>query len=243
VWNIPGSIARKEILPLIRKNPSYLAKHHIAVLRGWGPQTKVLNPRAINWTKLSVRHFPYRLRQEPGPHNALGQVKFNLPNPFTVYLHDTPARELFTKSMRAFSHGCIRIEKPIELAEYLLRDPQQWTRERLLLAIEQGEQQTVTLSHPVPVFVGYWTAWVDQDQQVYFARDLYGRDAALEKRKMPDNTTLGRASRQPSGYSSTHSQSCENSSALFSGLRSEHSKQREPTPRYADFIEEGLPRT
>jgi murein L,D-transpeptidase YcbB/YkuD len=180
-WNIPGSIARKELLPLIRKHPSYLAKHHITVLRGWGPQTKALDPRSVNWTTLSARHFLYRLRQEPGPHNALGQVKFNLPNPFSVYLHDTPARELFTKSMRAFSHGCIRIEKPLELAEYLLRDSQQWTHERLLLAIEQGEQQTVTLPYPVPVYVGYWTAWVDRDQQVYFVRDLYGRDAALGK--------------------------------------------------------------
>jgi murein L,D-transpeptidase YcbB/YkuD len=131
-----------------------------------------------------------------------------------VYLHDTPARELFTKSMRAFSHGCIRIEKPIELAEYLLRDSQQWTHERLLLAIEQGEQQTVTLPHPVPVYVGYWTAWVDQDQHVYFAHDLYGRDAALGKRKMPDNTKLGRTLRRPSNYSSTHSQSCERIAGL-----------------------------
>ena len=180
-WNIPFRIATKELLPLIRKNPQYLSKNHITVLRGWGRQTKVIDATGIAWSKLSSRDFPYRLRQEPGPWNALGRIKFLLPNPFTVYLHDTPAQALFTQAIRAFSHGCIRLEKPLDLAAYALQGTP-WTREALLAAIAQGDERTIRLPKPLPTYVGYWTAWVEQEGTVHFGSDLYGRDQRLERK-------------------------------------------------------------
>jgi murein L,D-transpeptidase YcbB/YkuD len=178
-WNIPSRIATKELLPLIRKNPQYLTNHHITVLQGWGQQTQVIDATSIAWSQLSSRYFPYRLRQEPGPWNALGRIKFVLPNPFTVYLHDTPAQALFTHAVRAFSHGCIRLEKPLDLAVYALQGTP-WTREALLAAIEQGDRRTIQLPQPLPTYVGYWTAWVEQDGTVHFGTNLYDRDRRLD---------------------------------------------------------------
>jgi murein L,D-transpeptidase YcbB/YkuD len=179
-WNIPHQIAVREIAPLIRKNSHYLAKHPITVLQDLGGRTKVVNPRTIRWSELSRKPFPYRLREEPGPQNPLGRIKFDLPNPFSVYLHDTPARELFTKAARAFSHGCIRIENPLDLAAYILRGTPQWTREALLAAIAEGRERLVRTPQPIPIYVGYWTTWVENDGVVHFRQDLYGRDRRLD---------------------------------------------------------------
>ncbi|MGE0826647.1 MAG: murein L,D-transpeptidase [Candidatus Binatia bacterium] len=179
-WHVPYSIATKELLPLIRRDPSYLTKHNMTVLQGSGANTQRVAPGAINWWALSRRYFPYRLRQEPGPQNALGRLKFHLPNPFSVYLHDTPTQALFAQSVRAFSHGCIRIEKPVELAAYALRDNSQWTRELLWEAIEHGVRETIPLHSPLPIYVGYWTAWVDGDGILQLREDLYGRDRKLD---------------------------------------------------------------
>jgi murein L,D-transpeptidase YcbB/YkuD len=179
-WNIPTRIAVREIVPLIRKNPHYLAKHPITVLQGWGARAKVINPHTIPWSELSGKPFPYRLREEPGPLNPLGRIKFDLPNPFTVYLHDTPAQELFTKAVRAFSHGCIRIEKPLDLAVYVLRGTPQWTQDTLLAAIAEGGERIVQAPQPIPIYVGYWTAWVEDNGVVHFRHDLYGRDRRLD---------------------------------------------------------------
>jgi murein L,D-transpeptidase YcbB/YkuD len=136
---------------------------------------------SIDWSSVNARNFPYRLRQDPGPQNALGRVKFMFPNPYHVYLHDTPARELFSKIERAFSSGCIRLEKPIELAEYLLRDDPTWTRQKLLTTIGRGTEQVVHLPTSIPVYLLYWTAWVSDDGVVQFRKDLYERDKVLDK--------------------------------------------------------------
>jgi len=146
-------------------------------VRGWHDASSI-DPTRINWSRLSARYFPYHLRQEPGPWNALGRIKFYLPSPFSIYLHDTPAQSLFTRAVRAFSHGCIRIEKPLDLAAYLLRDTS-WTRNALQDAIAQDTRTTIRLIRPVPVYIGYWTAWVEQDGTVHFRPDLYGRDRRL----------------------------------------------------------------
>ncbi|NOT55185.1 MAG: L,D-transpeptidase family protein [Deltaproteobacteria bacterium] len=183
-WNIPSRIASKELLPLIRRNPRYLAQQHITVLQGWGPRTKIIDPTSVAWSTLSFKAFPYRLRQEPGPWNALGRIKFILPNPFTVYLHDTPAHALFTHAVRAFSHGCIRLEKPLDLAVYVLQGTP-WTREALLSAIAQGDERTIRLPEPLPTYVGYWTAWVEENGMVHFRSDLYGRDRKLDRALPP----------------------------------------------------------
>ena len=153
-WHVPDSIAAKELWPKQQRDPSYLAREHMVVSNG-------------------------RIRQRPGPWNALGRLKFNMPNPFNVYLHDTPAQSLFARPVRAFSHGCIRLAQPLDLAEYLLRDQPQWTRAAIESAIEKGSERAIRLTAPVPVYVLYWTAWVDDDGHVEFHRDHYRRDAAL----------------------------------------------------------------
>jgi murein L,D-transpeptidase YcbB/YkuD len=179
-WHVPHSIATKEILPDIRKDPAYLATHNMRVYQGWGAETRQVDPHTIVWSRLSASHFPYRLRQMPGPENPLGRIKFMFPNRFNVYLHDTPARGLFTRTVRTFSHGCIRIAKPLDLATYVLRGDPRWTREALLEAFDQGIEQRVQLPEPVPVYVLYWTAWVEPDGTVHFRRDIYERDTPLE---------------------------------------------------------------
>ena len=178
-WHIPQGIAVQDKLPLIRKDPDYLTKENIKVFQGWGAETKEIDPKTVDWSTVTAKNFNYRLRQEPGPQNALGRVKFMFPNKFDVYLHDTPSRELFVKTVRTFSSGCIRIEKPIELAEYLLRDDPKLTREKILTTIDKGVEQTVRLAEPTPIHLLYWTAWVDEDGTVHFRNDIYGRDKLL----------------------------------------------------------------
>lgn len=186
-WNVPESIAQKEILKKIRKDPQYLLRENITVLRGWGPQEKEIDPETIDWSKITENSLPYRFRQEPGPLNPLGQIKFMFPNKFDVYLHDTPAKQLFSKDVRTFSHGCTRIEKPVELAEYLLRDDPRWTPENLLAAMEEGTEQEVHIPHPLNVHFLYLTSWVDEAGVLQFRNDIYERDKLLDEalRKNP----------------------------------------------------------
>jgi murein L,D-transpeptidase YcbB/YkuD len=149
-WYVPPTIALQDKLPLIHKDPSYVTRQHFKIFQGLGAGSTQVDPRAIDWSKMTSRNFPYRLRQDPGPANALGRVKFLFPNPFQVYLHDTPSRELFAKTARAFSSGCIRLEKPTELAEYLLRDDPHWSRQNILATIGTGREHTIRLSAPIP---------------------------------------------------------------------------------------------
>jgi L,D-transpeptidase YcbB len=177
-WHVPPSIAKEEILPLLRRDPGYLVRQNMRVSQGGGGET---DPRSINWLQVSAGNFPYRLRQVPGANNPLGRVKFLFPNQFSVYLHDTPNPELFSRTVRTFSHGCIRIEKPIDLAIYLLRDDPSWSRGKIRQAIARGLERTVSLPAAVPVYLLYWTAWVDEDGVVHFRDDIYQRDTSLEK--------------------------------------------------------------
>jgi murein L,D-transpeptidase YcbB/YkuD len=179
-WNIPDSIARKEILKKIVKNPSYLTDQDIEVLEGRGAQEHVIDPETIDWSRLSEDDLPYRFRQKPGPLNPLGQLKFMLPNSYDVYLHDTNARNLFSEHVRTFSHGCIRIEKPIDLAEYLLKDDPGWTRDAITEAIDKGAEEIVQIPRPLNVNFLYLTAWVDEGGRLQFRNDIYGRDRRLE---------------------------------------------------------------
>lgn len=180
-WNVPDSIARKELLGNIQKNPQYLAGQNIKVLRGWSTKEEEIAPETIDWLKITPENLPYRFRQKPGPLNPLGHIKFMLPNKFDVYLHDTNARRLFSADTRAFSHGCTRIEKPVELAEYLLRDDPAWSRERLLAAMDKGLERKVILPHPLNVHFLYLTAWVDGEGTLQFRKDIYGRDSLLDE--------------------------------------------------------------
>jgi murein L,D-transpeptidase YcbB/YkuD len=166
VWNIPDSIVQKEILAKIEADPDYLAKQNITVVSG----------REVNGKAL-----PDRFRQEPGHQNALGTFKFMFPNQYDVYLHDTPAKRLFSENIRDFSHGCTRIEKPVELAEYLLRGDPRWSRKELEAAVAKGTEQTVMIPNPVNVHFLYLTAWVDESGTVQFRDDIYGRDRKLDE--------------------------------------------------------------
>ena len=177
-WNIPGKIARKDILPKVVSDPHYLTRQGIRVFDSWDRQARELDPTGIMWESLSSRYFPYRLRQDPSDVNALGRVKFMFPNPQSVYIHDTPGKALFNREERHFSSGCVRVETPLDLAQYLL-DSQGWDRTRLEAAMINKRRQTVVLDDPIPVHLVYFTAWVDTDGTVHFREDIYDRDRDL----------------------------------------------------------------
>ena len=178
-WNIPTSIALGETLPKSQKDPEYLSKERIQLVQGWGPDERIIDPKESAWSSEEIRRGVYRLRQRPGPDNSLGLVKFMFPNKFNVYLHDTPAKALFDEPSRGYSHGCIRVERPIELAEYMLHDDPRWTPTDILRVLETGVEKTVSLPKPIPVYVLYWTAWAEEDGTVQFRDDIYGRDQKL----------------------------------------------------------------
>ncbi|MFH1278819.1 MAG: L,D-transpeptidase family protein [Candidatus Eisenbacteria bacterium] len=180
-WEVPHQLAVMDVLPEIRKDPSYVERLRFQVFAGWGGTDGPLDPDDIDWGALSRGSFPYRLRQLPGPANALGRVKFMFPNRFSVYLHDTPAKELFRKPERAFSSGCIRVERPLDLARYVLRGYPLGNETALETAIGTGEERTVKLPVPIPVHLLYWTAWVDEEGAEHFRRDIYGRDRLLDE--------------------------------------------------------------
>jgi murein L,D-transpeptidase YcbB/YkuD len=157
-----------------------LAARNIKVFESWQIGARELDPVTIEWSKVNQDNFSFKFRKEPGPRNDLGRIKFMLPNKFAVYLHDTPHKGLFRKSRRGFSHGCIRVEKAIDLAAYVLDSNPQWTRTAILEAIKTSERQVIRLRNPIPVHVLYWTAWVGQDGLLNFRDDIYERDKPLD---------------------------------------------------------------
>lgn len=187
-WTVPTSIAVKDKLPLIRKDPAFFAKQGMRLYSGRGSVKRELDPRAVDWQTVGPGNFPYVLFQEPGPQNALGKVKFMFPNRFNVYLHDTPSRELFARTTRNFSSGCVRLEHPLHLAAYVLRDEPGWDPERIDRTLATGRETTVPLSRPLPVHLLYWTVFVDETGNVCFREDIYGRDQRLVEalNKRPD---------------------------------------------------------
>jgi L,D-transpeptidase YcbB len=178
-WNLPSDIVANEVLPKVAANPGYLASHDMEVVKGWGDKEEVVDPSSVDLSQLARNG--YRLRQRAGDENPLGKIKFMFPNEFDVYLHDTPADHLFDRAERDFSHGCVRLEKPMDLAAYLLKDDPKWTPETIQAAIDSGEHKTISLPRPLPVHILYWTAWMDADGTVQFRKDIYGHDAELEQ--------------------------------------------------------------
>jgi len=178
-WTVPLEIVRREILPQVEKDPQYLRENSYEVVDQDGTAEGDETPTEA--MKEDLRASRLFLRQRPGPENSLGLIKFEFPNPFDVYLHDTPAHELFSKSRRDFSHGCVRVENPMALAEWVLRDNPEWTAERIRSAMAGTETVRVVLVHPTPVWILYATAVVLEDGQVRFFDDVYGHDATLER--------------------------------------------------------------
>jgi murein L,D-transpeptidase YcbB/YkuD len=177
-WNIPLDITRTDVVPGIRKNPHYLARKGFEVTDQKG---RVITRGAVGAATLAqMKSGKLMVRQRPGPSNSLGLVKFMFPNEYDVYLHSTPAPQLFKRSRRDFSHGCIRVEMPAELAAWLLRDQPKWALENIKAAMQSGpNNQQVNLSTPVPVVIVYLTAVVDENNEVYFFNDIYGHDTSL----------------------------------------------------------------
>jgi murein L,D-transpeptidase YcbB/YkuD len=177
-WEVPYSIAVKEIVPGARSHPGYLDAHQMEIVHGGGDSATIManTPESLELVAKGV----LRVRQKPGPDNSLGLVKFMFPNPYNVYLHSTPAKALFGESRRDFSHGCVRVSDPVGLAEYVLRDAPEWTREKILAAMNGTETITVTLKNRIRVFIVYGTALATEDGNIQFFDDIYGHDQRLE---------------------------------------------------------------
>jgi murein L,D-transpeptidase YcbB/YkuD len=178
-WTVPRRIAKLDILPELSKDLGYLAHHNMRVFIGRGRSASEIDPELVDWLSVTPDKLPVTLRQDPGPENALGRVKFMLPNQYDVYLHDTPQRNLFGRDRRAFSSGCVRLERPLELAEYLLAGQDGWSRAKIEEVIQKGATVSVWLARPIPIHMAYVTAWASDDGRAHFRDDVYGLDAAL----------------------------------------------------------------
>ncbi|WP_145987909.1 L,D-transpeptidase family protein [Sulfurivermis fontis] len=189
-WYVPRTIFRDDILPRLRRDPGYLQRAGMRLFSSLDGNGSQVDAAAIDWERVDGDRFPYSLRQDPGPHNALGRIKFLLPNRYGIFLHDTPDRSLFNLPARAFSSGCIRLEDPVELARRLLADEARWSRARLEEAIAAGKPLGLTLPAPVPVYLVYWTAWVDGEGALHLRDDIYGRDARLLELWQQNATTI-----------------------------------------------------
>ncbi len=183
-WTLTPSIAHNETLPHLKQDPSYLAKNNIRLFQGWDADSPELDPAAIDWNQVSKQDMnKYRVRQDPGPNNALGTLKIIFPNKYHVYLHDTPAHSLFKQKKRAFSHGCIRMERPAEMAVWVLGGEKNgWDLARVQKIIADRKQHVEVLDQPVPIYILYRTIYVNHgDDSLFFHEDIYGRDKLLAR--------------------------------------------------------------
>lgn len=175
-WNVPTTLVRKDIVPKVKQDPSYLYKHNYTLLSGWSGESEVIDPSMINWSMVSADSFPYRIRQAPGPTNSLGRYKFNMPSSDAIYLHDTPNHGLFQRDIRALSSGCVRVNRASDLANLLLQDVG-WNDTRISGALKEGNTRFVSIRQRVPVNLYYLTAWVADDGQPQFRTDIYNYDS------------------------------------------------------------------
>lgn len=177
-WNVPEGIAAKELVPAIVRDRKYLAKNAMEIVPNFSPQATPLEPSSVNLQKLAAGAL--KIRQKPGPKNALGAVKFSFPNTNNVYLHSTPSQSLFNRDRRDFSHGCIRVQEPQKLAEWVLADNGDWPKERIQEFMQGEVTKTITIKKPIPVYILYSTVMTDQDGRVSFFEDIYGHDRTLQ---------------------------------------------------------------
>ena len=175
-WTVPPTILNTDIIPSVINNPDYLAIKNLKILRVDGSE---VDPLSVDWKNIVTNGFPYRMHQEPGAGNALGRVKFMFPNRYSVYIHDTPHRNLFQRTDRSFSSGCIRVNNPLALAAWLMKDNPAWTPAQIKNVIDQGKERIVNLASPIQVHILYLTAWASDDGLVYFRKDIYNRDQPL----------------------------------------------------------------
>lgn len=177
-WTVPPGIIANDILPAARRDPEAITRKGLRVLDANGRE---VDPHSVDWSRFKGGNIPYTLRQDPGPKNALGRVKLMFPNPYLVYLHDTPSQTLFDRSERTFSSGCVRVERVLELTELVLDDREHWNQSAIARVLDTGETRNITLKKPIPVLLTYWTAWVDPKGRTNFRHDVYGQDAQWAK--------------------------------------------------------------
>ncbi|AZQ63609.1 hypothetical protein EI427_15670 [Flammeovirga pectinis] len=177
-WTVPYSIASKEMLPKLKKDAGYLAKHNMKL---YDRANLEVDPQTIDWKSIKQNNFPYVIVQGSGPRNALGHVKFIFPNKYSIYLHDTPSRYLFSKNSRAFSHGCIRVYKPLELAEVLLDDPENYSLEKINEIVKEEQLKRVFVKDRPTVYLLYFTALLGPSESIHFYDDIYSRDQRVLK--------------------------------------------------------------
>ncbi len=176
-WTVPYSISSTETLSKLKRDPDYLRKHNMVLLDRHG---NPVDATAIDWSNYSENHFPFTVRQEPGPKNSLGRVKFLFPNQYAIYLHDTPSKYLFAKEERAFSHGCIRVQNPLDLALFLLsKEDSSWSNEKIDAIIKDGKTTTITLKNKIPIYLLYQTVEINENNEPVFYPDIYSRDAVI----------------------------------------------------------------
>ena len=181
-WNVPFSVIENELRDkLVADAAGYLESHDMEVVKGYGKKATVVNPSSVDWAGATKENFRFTLRKRPGPKNDLGDVKFIFPNSEDVYLHDTPHDELFSQSVRSFSHGCVRVADPIRLATYLLRNKPGWDKETILDTIAARREKYVTVKEKLPVYLVYFTAWADENGHPHFRDDIYGHDKTLAR--------------------------------------------------------------
>lgn len=178
-WTIPRKLALQDMVPKQARDPSYLSTRGIKVFRGW-TEAEETDPQTINWSEIDKDNFPYWMRQDPGPRNALGRIKFIFSNPHKIYLHGTSDRHLFDRVERAFSSGCIRVRDTVQLAAYLLDGGSLQKEEEVLASIQRGSNTREDLPTATPIYLVYWTAWVDEDGEMHFRPDIYNRDTRMK---------------------------------------------------------------
>jgi len=181
-WHVPTSIAVKDKLPKIRKDPSFIRRHGMRVYSVGDTGIEEVDAESIDWESLSLGNFPYRIVQAAGDANALGRVKFMFPNRHAVYLHDTPTKYLFERGQRTYSSGCIRISDPIWFAKYLLKDKDGWDEDKIKASMRRSSPLTVNIDEHLPIHILYLTAWADENGEAVFRHDVYGFDAAAAKK-------------------------------------------------------------
>jgi murein L,D-transpeptidase YcbB/YkuD len=173
-WNVPQSIIVKELLPKLKKDPYFLNKKNMEVVKN----NKAINSYSINWNNYT-KGVPFVIREKPGQWNSLGLIKFLFPNNYDIYMHDTPTKSSFEKEARAFSHGCIRLAEPLKLASYLLKSDKNITEAKMLKWMNAGVEKYVSVKPPMPVYIVYFTSWVNHKGKVNFRNDIYGLDKKL----------------------------------------------------------------
>lgn len=188
-WVVPPTILFQDFLPEIQKNPAFLTAKNIKVLQGFGTSAPIIDPSTVDWKQYSKSNFPFTLRQDPGPTNALGQVKFIFPNNYNVYIHDTPSKEMFQRADRAFSSGCIRLKNPMNFTHYLLKDNPKWDKTAIDKIMKEGKEYTIFLDKPVNVHILYLTSWVEKGE-IQFRKDVYNRDQPLLTALLQDSPKL-----------------------------------------------------